>query len=57
LNNFSRETICENWPKIKTKMDEIEKAVFVENPRGYLKALDGNKKRTHFYVMNYCYPI
>lgn len=24
-------------------MDEIEKAVFVENPRGYLKALDGNK--------------
>ena len=24
-------------------MDEIEKAVFVENPRGYLKALDGKK--------------
>ena len=26
-------------------MDEIEKAVFVENPRGYLKALDGNKNK------------
>ena len=32
-------------------MDEIEKAVFVENPRGYLKALDRNKKRTHFYIL------
>ena len=34
-------------------MDEIEKAVFVENPRGYLKALDGNKNTMHFYVMNH----
>ena len=25
-------------------MDDIEKAVFVENPRGYLKAWDGNMK-------------
>ena len=34
-------------------MDEIEKAVFVENPRGYLKALDGNKNTMHSYVMNH----
>ena len=29
-------------------MDDIEKAVFVENPRGYLKASDGNIKLLSF---------
>ena len=36
-------------------MDDIEKAVFVENPRGYLKASDGNIK-LFIIAQNYCYP-